>query len=440
MSARAAAFPGKSRAQMPAALVVAVLVAALTAAGTVAAAEAVREIAPDKASQQYIESLVETTDFQSAIAVGERFLEKTPPAELEKLGREQRKIAGAILGAYGEALMKIGDLRAARTILETASEIAPPSTSLFLLKRSLARTTRRSRFFGEIHPFFDKAGHDDPQVAAVMRKAATGDVVLAASDALFGKSQIELGQYRPDFFLRYYGTALFVAEPIDAARIPVFLVHGINGSPQDFAEMIPRFAGTPYQPVYFFYPTGAALEVVAAALREQMKAFLGRHSPPRYAIVGHSMGGLVVKGMLDLTDVPAALPGLRFFASLSTPWTGFESAGQAEKLPDHPASWEDLYSGSAFLSRAHKTPLPEGVAFYLFFGSLGEGSAGGEGNDDRVLPLKSILTSPVSAMARDIYGFYEDHMTIVGSERVFRRLRSLMDVELGLAAEACAGR
>ena len=44
------------------------------------------------------------------------------------------------------------------------------------------------------------------------------------------------------------------------------------------------------------------------------------------------------------------------------------------------------------------------------------------GNNDGVLTVDSMVASPVTADARDVFGFYEDHNSILGAPLVYRRL------------------
>jgi pimeloyl-ACP methyl ester carboxylesterase len=235
-------------------------------------------------------------------------------------------------------------------------------------------------------------------------------------------------------FLDRYGTALFLMEPYEARRIPVFLVHGINGSPRDFDRLAARLRSTPYQAAAFFYPTGMPLASAARELGARLAEFLRRHPTRGFAVVGHSMGGLVAKGMLDEFDVPREFPAWRVLVGISSPWNGVAAANHSGRLRSHPASWEDLGSTSAFVRRINTTPFPEQVAFYLFWGARSGGSllSALGGNDGR-LTVASMVDTPLAARARDTFGFYEDHTSILDSARVVARLETVLDTELASA-------
>jgi hypothetical protein len=211
----------------------------------------------------------------------------------------------------------------------------------------------------------------DPRVAARMDLAREQDVVVDDRADLFDSRHVQLGIWRASDFLRDYGTALLLTAPYDDRRTPVFLVHGINGSPRDFAPVVSRFRGSRYQPVVFYYPTGMSLADASRELGTRMQEFLERHPTNGFAVVGHSMGGLVAKGLLDQFDVARLFPAWKAFVGMSCPWSGVAAASQAKRLPVHPASWDDLAPTSTFVHRVNTTPFPPRLAFYMFFGARG---------------------------------------------------------------------
>lgn len=286
----------------------------------------------------------------------------------------------------------------------------------------------------------------DAEVAALMARARREDVVAEPTDTLFAEPMISLGQWQSGFFAENYGTALFLAAPYAEDRIPVVLVHGINGSPRDFKDMLPRFDETNYQPILFFYPTGMPLEDAASQLGRRLGELMARHPAPRYAVVAHSMGGLVAKGAIDTINPDETIAGQGVFVSLASPWAGVDGAQYADHMPNHPPVWNDMAPGSAYLDKIQQTAWPRRMPFYLFFAARsGRPLMAPLGNNDGVLTLESVLVSPLTRSARDVFGFYEDHVSILQSPLVFRRLRTVLDAELGApaawpAAAAVVGR
>jgi pimeloyl-ACP methyl ester carboxylesterase len=212
----------------------------------------------------------------------------------------------------------------------------------------------------------------------------------------------------------------------------VVLVHGISGSPRDFADLVPRLQRAGYQPVYFFYPSGMALPGAARQLAARLQEFMHRHNVERFAVIGHSMGGLVSKGVLDQLDVGDALPSWRLFISISTPFGGVISAQYAERLPRRPPAWEDLASTSSFMQKIQSTRFPSDLGFYLFFSTRSNRRVmAALGNNDGVLTVDSMAGSPVTSDARDVAGFYEDHTSILSAPLVFRHVEGVLATEFG---------
>ncbi|MGH7788684.1 MAG: esterase/lipase family protein [Candidatus Binatia bacterium] len=324
--------------------------------------------------------------------------------DVAQAGPMPEEVPGAMPGSLGEILDRAGEIarEGQRRVLDTLPGALPTPPAV------------------------------DAEVAARMAQARREDVVVEATDALFAEPMISLGQWQSAFFAEHYGTALFLAAPYAEDRIPVVLVHGINGSPRDFKDMLPRFDDTRYQPILFFYPTGMALQDAARQLGRRLKELAARHPAPRYALVAHSMGGLVTKGAIDAIDTDVALPGQGVFVSIASPWAGVDGAQYADHMPNHPPVWNDMAPGSPYIDTIQRTAWPQRMPFYLFFAARsGRPLMAPLGNNDGVLTLESVLVSPLTRSARDVFGFYEDHVTILQSPLVFRRLRMVLDAELG---------
>ena len=147
------------------------------------------------------------------------------------------------------------------------------------------------------------------------------------------------------------------------------------------------------------------------------------------------MGGLVVKGMLDQSDVIGSLPAWKVFVAISSPWAGIPAAAYGERLPVHPASWDDLAPRSNFMRNLSSTPVPSGLGFYMFFGARSDRSLlTAFGNNDGRLTVNAMMDTPLSREARDVFGFYEDHVSILSAPRVLDRLETVLDAELGSAS------
>jgi pimeloyl-ACP methyl ester carboxylesterase len=104
---------------------------------------------------------------------------------------------------------------------------------------------------------------------------------------------------------------LFMLQPYQPDKIPVVFVHGLISSPLTWLPMLNGLMGDPelrerYQFWYFSYPTGNPVFYSAATLREALlnarAAFDPAGTNPAFnnmLIVGHSMGGLLTKAMVQ---------------------------------------------------------------------------------------------------------------------------------------------
>ena len=104
---------------------------------------------------------------------------------------------------------------------------------------------------------------------------------------------------------------LYMLQPYQKDKIPVVFVHGLISSPLTWLPMINGLMGDPelrakYQFWYFSYPTGNPVLYSESLLRESLenacKTFDPDGTNPAFKnmlIVGHSMGGLLAKAMVQ---------------------------------------------------------------------------------------------------------------------------------------------
>ncbi|WP_243358200.1 esterase/lipase family protein [Fundidesulfovibrio terrae] len=104
---------------------------------------------------------------------------------------------------------------------------------------------------------------------------------------------------------------LYMLQPYQKDKIPVVFVHGLISSPMTWLPMINGLMGDPklrerYQFWYFSYPTGNPVFYSALTLRQSLEKARQTFDPdgtnPFFndmIIVGHSMGGLLTKAMVQ---------------------------------------------------------------------------------------------------------------------------------------------
>ena len=269
------------------------------------------------------------------------------------------------------------------------------------------------------------------ELAALMERARREDEIVPLTHTLFAPEVAATGLWHSAFYLENYGTALVFAAAFDDDRVPVVLVPGIGGSPRDFGDLVPMLQRAGYQPLYFVYPSGMPLGNAARQLGGRLQEFLERHDVDRFVVIGHSMGGVVAKGLLDQVDVTDDLPSWRLFIAIAAPFGGVDMAQYANRLPQHPPAWDDLAPNSGFMHQIRSTRFPPDLHFYLFFGARSSNRLmAALGNNDGVLSIDSVCGSPVTGWARDVFGFYEDHTSILSSPLVLGRVENVLSAEV----------
>ena len=141
-------------------------------------------------------------------------------------------------------------------------------------------------------------------------------------------------------------SALFMLRPYERGKIPVVFVHGLASSPRAWVQTINELQNNPvlaarYQFWMFIYPTGQPIPGSADQLRRSLIKARESFDPEqsdaafdRMVLVGHSMGGLLSKMMvqdseLALWDATINVPRDQFKSSPETPG----SARQPPHLP-----------------------------------------------------------------------------------------------------------
>lgn len=177
--------------------------------------------------------------------------------------------------------------------------------------------------------------------------------VTSLDDPRFNRENAMKGLWRPfDFIMEGYAGVYFL-QPYDPDKVPVLFVHGINGTPLDFAAIIARLDQSRFQPWVFYYPSGAQLARAGKVLAELLVRLQAERSFRRLFLVAHSMGGLVSReALLSDTDMGGETP-VRLFITIASPWNGHAAAQiGVDHAPAAVYSWIDIAPGSRFLTGA----------------------------------------------------------------------------------------
>ena len=252
--------------------------------------------------------------------------------------------------------------------------------------------------------------------------------VSRLDDPLFSDLQGKKGLWQPFAFMEDGGTGLHFLQPYDPGKTPVLFVHGINGSPQDFEDLIGQLDQSRFQPWIVSYPSGLRLSWLARGVFQFLEVLHRQYSFDELHVVAHSMGGLVSRGSVNLCVENGTCDYLRSFTTISTPWNGVASAQSGVKwAPTVVPVWNDLGPDSEYISTLFDTPLPDDVPHHLVFGFRQDNFLSSQSSDG-VINLSSQLRDAAQDQARTIRGFDEGHVSILHSEAVVSNVNELLSL------------
>jgi pimeloyl-ACP methyl ester carboxylesterase len=218
---------------------------------------------------------------------------------------------------------------------------------------------------------------------------------------IFSYDNAKLGWWHPSLFMKAFGVNIYLTEKFDPEKMPVLFIHGAQGSPYDWAHIYVHLDKTKFQPLFFYYPSGLRLPILAELLHLKIKDLQQIYKFREIYIAAHSMGGLVSRSML--TNYYGKNDNLiKLYVTFATPWSGFEFADAAlESAPYVLPSWIDVSSHSMFIKTILDRNIPPSIDYYLFFGKYDKTSK------------NRALDSRVYKDAKGIYGFNTDHDSIL---------------------------
>ena len=254
-------------------------------------------------------------------------------------------------------------------------------------------------------------------------------VVESVAAPIFDPEYGELGVYQPTRFMARLENMLYSIRTPDFEKAQVVLVHGIDGTPRDFATLIPSLDPSRYHVWLFYYPSGLPLDKLGkifALVLEKLAA--AGPADMRMAVVAHSMGGLVARRGINEMCRSGKPRYLRMFASFDTPYGGVESAaGAVRRGTELVPSWIDVAAGSPFLTKLHETPLPKDLPFHLFFGWGLHGDHGPSPAGDGTIALASQLDPRAQTLATGMSGYGQTHVGILSDQAALAELSRVLD-------------
>ena len=257
-----------------------------------------------------------------------------------------------------------------------------------------------------------------------LRGAALGLIgVQLGSDTtldapLFDPDIAGLGMWQPIRFMKAGYAGIYFLEAYTPQKIPVLFIHGIGGSPRDFASMINTLDRKKFQPWLLYYPSGLELPAMGGGVLGLLSALHLRYRFDSLHLVAHSMGGLVARGYLAACEEAENCEYVRSFTSISSPFGG-DSAAQSgvDYSPVVMPVWKSLAPRSRFLQRLFARPMPHGAPHYLLFGYRNTSRVRSDSSDGTVR-LSSLLRPEAQKQATALFGYDEDHESILESPDV----------------------
>ena len=251
--------------------------------------------------------------------------------------------------------------------------------------------------------------------------------IAKLSDPRFGPAYASKGVWEPVKFLEEPGAGIFFLGPYEEGKVPILFVHGSGGYPQEWGTIIESLDTSRFQPWILHYPSGLRLGLIGEILEKYLFELQRKHRFDQMVIVAHSMGGLVARCAVNHNIKNRQASFISLLITLSTPWQGEPFAGTGvNQSPLIVPSWYDMVPESPFLKGLHSPPLPPDVDFALFFGFRGEETFSGHLSDGGVL-LSSMLDYDMQKAALKVFGFNEDHGSILDSPAVIQKLNLLFD-------------
>ena len=246
---------------------------------------------------------------------------------------------------------------------------------------------------------------------------ALGEVV-SLDDKRFATDVGGGGLWRPLDFLSNNRLGIYFTEPYDQRRIPVLLVYGIGGTPQDWRYFSYQFDRKRYQLWFFHYPSGARLGRISHAMAAGLNLLQQRYGFTQCDVIAHSMGGLVAATGINEAVRTAGVNFVPKFVSISTPWGGHQAAEAGIRRLKKPVpSWLDVAPNSEFLERMYLSRLPGGTRHLLIYGSKPGGPFWLKGENDSVVTVESETDPRIKNSASQVVHLPYGHVEILSEQQ-----------------------
>lgn len=236
--------------------------------------------------------------------------------------------------------------------------------------------------------------------------------VVSLDDPIFQREKASMGLWQPLDFIETIGGGLFLLQEFDEAKIPVLFIHGINGTPIEWQNIVASMDKEKFQPWVLYYPSGVRLDMISDYLVTSINMLLHRFKFKQINIVAHSMGGLVLRSYVKKRNDKEGYVKIALAMTINSPMAGISGAKSGVKYsPIVVPSWRDVAKDSEFINQLTAWQWPEEIPYHLVFSYMS-----GEG-DDGVVALESQIPLKLQQEAVRIYGFNSDHAGILKDEQ-----------------------
>ncbi len=244
-------------------------------------------------------------------------------------------------------------------------------------------------------------------------------------DNIFKRDNASIGLWKPLEFFKNIGGGVYTLEKFDKRKIPVLFVHGMNGTPLDFVSIINKLDKNKFQALVYYYPTGINLNYSVDILKTVFDYIRNKYQIKKTLIVSHSMGGLVSRGFINIYKDKLEIPIL---ITISTPWNGQKFAKLGEDYIKYlPPSFLNMIPGSVYQKKILEDSFPKNLKHHLLFGYNGKSSLVLEKSNDGTISLSSQLFEKAQNQSFEVYGFNENHISILKSKKVINKINTILD-------------
>ncbi len=267
----------------------------------------------------------------------------------------------------------------------------------------------------------------DKQVLNLYKKNFVSDKITSFNNERFLKKYGKTGLWLPYKFIKNIGGGVYFLTKYDSQKIPVLFIHGAGGTPLDWEYISRNLDNTKYQKIVVSYPSGIKLSYTVQIMEEKIQKLISKYNMDNLVIIAHSMGGLVAKSLIKELNTNKKIVNL--FITLSTPWNGHLGASNTKELPYYIPSWDDMKKNSKFIKSLKDTAILKNVKHYLFFGYKGKTTIYGRDNDGTI-SLESQLSDYAQDAALRIFGFNDNHTSILSSRKVAKKINIILNDKL----------